>query len=360
VDATPLLGVRTGVGRYVGSLVDALVAHHAAELDLALTAFTWRTGGRPVVPGTVWRHRPAPARALRAAWLRAAWPPVELLAGRCEVFHATNFVLPPTRRAAGVVTVHDLAFLRFPETVSSASGAYRELVPAGLRRAAVVLCPSHAVAAEVTAQYALAPERVVVTGLGVDPAWTGARPVPAADRARLGLPERYVLFVGTREPRKDLPTLLAAHRAARDEDPGAVPPLVLAGPAGWGAVPAAAGADVLVAGYLPEDDLRAVVAGASCLVLPSLYEGFGLPVLEALACGVPVLATDLPVLREVGGTVCSYAPVGDVDGFAGALVAISRDPGDPAPRRAWAATATWQGCAEVTLAAYRQARATML
>ncbi len=364
LDATPLLGVRTGVGRYVASLVAALAAHDPAELDLALTAFTWRTGRRPVVPGARWRHRPAPARALRAAWTRSPLPPVEWLAGRCDVFHATNFVLPPARRAAGVVTVHDLAFLRFPVTVSRASQAYATLVPAGVRRAARVLCPSQAIADEVAHEYGLPAGQVLATPLGVDAGWSAARPPSAAGRARLGLPARYVLFVGTREPRKDLGTLLAAHRAARDADPDAVPPLVVAGPAGWGTDRTDAatrpGPDVAVTGFLAEDDLRAVVAGAACVVLPSLYEGFGLPVLEALACGVPVLASDLPALREVGGTVCAYAPVGDVDAFAAALVALCREPGEPVARRAQAAGFTWRACAERTLEAYRQARATML
>lgn len=373
LDATPLLGVRTGVGRYVSSLVDALVALEGAQLDLGLTAFTWRTGGRPAVPGARWRSRPVPARALRAAWTRSRQPPVELLSGRCDVFHGTNFVLPPTRRAVGVVTIHDLAFLRFPETVSRASQAYRTMVPAGLQRAARVLCPSQAVADEVAHEYALPPEQVLATPLGVDAGWSRARPPAAPDRARMALPDRYVLFVGTREPRKDLPTLLAAHRAARSQAPADVPPLLLVGPPGWGPEHAGVGdasgagpgrshpaADVVLSGFLAEADLRSVVAGATCLVLPSVYEGFGLPVLEALACGVPVLASDLPVLREVGGSVCTYAPVRDVDAFAAGLVALCREPGDPTLRRAQAAPFTWRACATATLAAYRQARATML
>lgn len=346
LDGTPLLGRRTGVGRYVGELVRRLPRH---DLDVRLTAFTWRTGGRPDL-GVPWRHRPAPARLLRAAWLRAGWPTGELLSGRVEVFHGTNFVLPPLRRAAGVVTVHDLTFLRYPEAVAAASLAYRDLVPAAVRRAARVLTPSQAVAAEVAAEYGLPAERVVATPLGVDPAWASAAPPAPAERARLGLPERYVLFVGTREPRKDLRTLVDAHRAAG----AGVPPLVLVGPAGWGAA-ADLPPDVVLPGWLPEEDLRSTVAGADVVVLPSRYEGFGLPVLEALACGRPVVCSDLPVLREVGGDLCRYAAVGDVDAFAQALLDVGADPGDPAPRRARAEAFTWQRCAALTVEAYRVA-----
>src|SRR6185312_2711183 len=191
--------------------------------------------------------------------------------------HGTNFVLPPLRRAAGVLTVHDLSYLRYPETVAAASLRYRTLVPRGLRRAAVVVTPSQAVAAEVKAEYGLG-DRVLATPLGVDEGWFGATPMPAAELAARGLPERYLLFVGTVEPRKGLPALLSALRLLHDSDRVAVPPLVLAGPPGWGpaletaALPPGA---VLSAGYLDTADLRRLVAGAALLAYPSVYEGFG-------------------------------------------------------------------------------------
>ncbi|MDP9434504.1 MAG: glycosyltransferase, partial [Actinomycetota bacterium] len=227
LDATPLLGTRTGIGRYTGALLAAL-AELGAD-DLVATAFSLRGRGAlqdVVPPGVRVAARPAPARALQAAWSRTEVPPVELLAGRLDVFHATNFVLPPLRRAAGVVTVHDLAFLHHAATVSAASARYRTLVPRSLRRAAVVLTPSEAVAGQVREAYA---PRVPVLAVphGVDPGWLEPQPPPSG--VGLDLPADYLLFVGTLEPRKDLPTLLAAHRLV----PGA-PPLVLAGPPGWG------------------------------------------------------------------------------------------------------------------------------
>jgi glycosyltransferase involved in cell wall biosynthesis len=359
LDATPLLGPRTGVGRYVEHLVRELA--RLDSLELVATAFTLRGAGAlpaAVPAGVQVRHRPAPARALQAAWDRLELPPVEWLAGRADVVHGTNFVLPPLRRAAGVVTVHDLSYLRFPETVAAASLRYRTLVPRGLRRAAVVLTPSEAVAAEVRAEYGLG-DRVLATPLGVDAGWFDATPMPAAELAARGLPERYLLFVGNVEPRKGLPALLDALRLLHEDDPG-TPPLVLAGPPGWGpaletaALPAGA---VVSAGYLDTADLRRLVAGAALLAYPSVYEGFGLPPLEAFAAGVPVVASDLPVVREVTGELAALAPVGDAAALAAAVRATLADPGDPAARRARARGFSWAACAARTAEAYRLARA---
>jgi glycosyltransferase involved in cell wall biosynthesis len=344
LDCTPLLGQRTGVGRYTHSLLTALSSY---DDELVATAFTFRGHDRlaPVLPpGVQVRSRPAPARGLQTLWARSSWPPVELLCGPVDVFHATNFVLPPVRRARGVVTIHDLSYLHRPETVSSASARYRALVPRSIARASVVITPSQATADLVREAYDVTVP-VVVTPLGVDAAWTSARPPDDALRRQLGLPSSYLLFVGTLEPRKDLRTLLAAHRLLAD-----APPLVLVGPPGWGAEVDTTGC--ITTGYLDDEPLRRVVAGASALVLPSLDEGFGIPVVEALAAGTPVVASDLRVLREVGGIVTAYAEPGDPGAFAAAIQQVLDDPGDPAPRRTHGAAYTWARCAEATRAAY--------
>lgn len=358
VDATPLLGPRSGVGRYVAGVLTGLAQLPGAPVP-ALTAFSVRGRLPADVPGRPARLR-APARLLHRLWARAPVPPVELLSGPADVFHAGNFVLPPSWRARGVVTVHDLAYLRYPETVTPAVRAYARLVPDSLRRAALVVTVSAAVRDELCAEYALDPAAVVVAPNGVDDDWARAAPPGAEDRLRLGLPERYLLFVGNAEPRKGLPVLVRAHAAARASDRD-VPPLVVVGPPGWGDAwggEALDRRDVVRLGYLPDTDLRRVVRGATAVCLPSRYEGFGLPVLEGLACGRPVVASDLPAHREVAGRLATLLPVGDADAWAHALVRVSGNEEDAASarlRQEHATAFTWRRSAEVHLATWRSA-----
>lgn len=368
-DATPLLGRLTGIGHYVDQLVENLPAAAGqldVELELVATAFTLRGNGlleHALTGGVTIKSRGVPARALRASWARTEFPPVEWLCGRADIFHGTNFVLPPVRHAAGVVTVHDLSYLRFPETVSADSLRYQELVPRSIARARVVCTLTAAMRDEIAAEYGLEPDRIHVTYPGVDPAWFDVAPLTADDRRRLGLPSRYLLAVGTLEPRKNLAQLLRAYGRLRASDPQ-TPPMVLAGASGWGpsldldGLPPQA---VVKTGYLDTADLRSVVAGASCLAFPSIYEGFGLPPVEALACGVPVVASDLPVTREVLGDAARLVPTGDDDALAEALRielnAPAPDRATVAARQAQARRWTWSRCAEQTLAAYQAALA---
>ncbi len=378
LDGTPLLGRRTGVGRYTEHLLAGL-ARLDTSWDLAATAFTWRgldelaeslpAGVRPAA-------RRAPARLLQDAWIRGEHPPVEWLTGAADVVHGTNFVLPPLRRARGVLTIHDLSYLRTPDTVTAASARYSDLVPRGLRRAAAVLTPSRAVAEEVIAAYRLDPALVTPTPLGVDDAWFTTPPPTAAWLQAHGLPERYLLFVGSVEPRKNLPVLLEAVRRLHAAKLGA-PPLVLVGPPGWGPTLDLAGlpaGSVIIAGYLDAEQLRATVAGAGVLCFPSRYEGFGLPPLEALAAGTPVVAADIPTVREVtrallapadspSGSPSAGSPVrlvrqADRDSFADdlaeAILALLSSPGDAEAGRTHARAFTWRRTAELTAAVYRR------
>jgi len=349
LDGTPLLGHRTGIGRYTAALAEELAS--TPELDVRVVAYTirgWR-GLRSVLPhGVLARGLPVPARLLRKSWLKSSFPPAELYAGLADVVHGTNFVLPPALWSAGVMTVHDLDFLDSVAELPPSDRELPELVRKCAARADIVCTPTHAVADVVSERLSVPADRIAVTPLGVDPAWFAARPPGEPLRRRLGLPESYLLFVGGNGPRKGLPTLLDAHALAPT-----LPPLVLVGPGHF-----AVSERIRNVGYLSDVDLRSVVAGASVLVLPSRNEGFGLPVLEALACNVPVVCSDVPALREVAGGQAHLVPVADAAALAAALTDALDDPPSSdvlAARRAHAARFTWRGCAEATVAAYRRA-----
>lgn len=356
LDGTPLLGARTGIGTYTENLIRALVARYPDD-EWAATAFTLRGRGElPVLlpNGVAPRTRPMSARALHTAWLRFDMPPAEAICGSTDIFHATNFVLPPLSRARGVVTVHDLAYLRYPRTVTDASLAYQELVPRSLRRAGAVCVVSQAMANQLLEAYRYPAERVVVTPLAVDRNWFDARPASADRRRALGLPDEYVLAVGTLEPRKNLGVLVDIWRRHPD-----LPPLVLVGGAGWGKGLDLSGMTpgrIVLTGRIQYSDLLPVVAGASLLAFPSIDEGFGLPPLEALATGTPVVAADIPVTHEVLGTQATFANPLDVDEFAVAITRSLDAPiGTAGSRRARAAEFSWARCAEQTYVAYQTA-----
>ncbi|WAL64913.1 glycosyltransferase family 1 protein [Amycolatopsis cynarae] len=349
LDGTPLLGNRTGIGRYTAALAEELASR--SDVDMRAVAFTlrgWRRLRRVLPHGARARGMPVAARLLRSCWLRSSFPPVELFAGRADVVHGTNFVLPGSLRAAGVLTIHDLAFLDAPGELAPSDRQLPELVRRGARHAGVICTPTAAVADSVAERLSVPREKIVVTPLGVDAAWfTGRRPTQEM-RERLRLPSEYLLFVGAAGPRKGLDWLLEAHAAAPE-----LPPLVFTGP---GSFPLSDRAQH--AGYLSDVDLRHVVAGASALVLPSRDEGFGLPVLEALACDVPVVCTDIPALREISGGYASLVPYGDVDALAQALRAAVSEPHTASmsvQRRTHAAGFTWRRCADATVGAYRLA-----
>ena len=351
LDGTPLLGNRTGIGRYTAALAEELAS--MSGVDMRAVAFTlrgWRKLRRVLPHGSRARGMPVSARLLRKCWLRAPFPPVELFAGFTDIVHGTNFVLPAAVRARGVLTIHDLAFLDAPDELAPSDGEQPQLVARSAARAAVVLTPTRAVA-EITAERLdISPDKIAVTPLGVDLAWFTARPPSEALRRRIGLPKSYLLFVGGAGPRKSLGWLLKAHEATPD-----LPPLVLAGPGHTTRTE-----NVRSIGYLSDVDLRSVVAGAAALILPSRDEGFGLPVLEAMACDVPVVCSDVPALREISGGHASLVPYGDAEALGAALTAALADPPAPAvlaDRRTHAAEFTWRRTAELTVAAYRRALA---
>jgi glycosyltransferase involved in cell wall biosynthesis len=241
--------------------------------------------------------------------------------------------VPPSKRAGAVVSVHDLTPLHHPELCNPATLAYPGLIRTALRRGAWVHTDSAFVAGEVIDAFGADPARVRVVAPGVPPA-IEMDPTTTRTVAAAFLPagvRHYILAVGTAEPRKDLPGLVRAfdELADRHEDLA----LVLAGPPGWGEealdaaiVGARAASRVVRTGWLEQAALDALLREAAVLAFPSLYEGFGFPPLEAMAAGVPVVATRAGSLPEVLGDGASMVDVGDHDGLVEALDKVLTDP----------------------------------
>ena len=305
-----------------------------------------------------------PARPLHALWGRSAVPPIEWFIGNMDVVHGTNFVVPPTRKAGAVVSVHDLTPLHYPELCNPATLAYPGLIRRALRRGAWVHTDSAFVAGEVVEAFGADPARVRVVAPGVATVVAGATDAMRA-LVEPFLPRgasRYVLAVGTAEPRKDLPGLVRAFDRLADAHPDLA--LVLAGPSGWGEdalnaaiARASANARVVRTGWLEPVALAALLQEATVLAFPSLYEGFGFPPLEAMASGVPVVATRAGSLPEVLGDGAVLVDVGDHDGLVEALDNVLNDPALRqrlvAVGAARAASFSWDRCGEELARLYR-------
>ncbi|MGH2748886.1 MAG: glycosyltransferase family 4 protein [Actinomycetota bacterium] len=344
LDAGPLLDPPTGVGRYVRELAGALDAL-GIEVERYAVAFG---GARP--PGV--RRWRAPARLTQWSWRRLGVPTIERLVGRVDVVHATNFVLPALAQTPGVLTVHDLSYLQ--DDAFPTSERLRDLVPWSLDRAARVLVPSHAIAAELIDRYPTAEDRVDVIHEGVSPIFFGATPLSQTVLGKMGIPGPFVVAAGTIAPRKNLPRLLDAWRQARG--PLRDWRLVLAGPKGWGPeLDQTEG--VMPIGWVGDETLPGLLAAADVFCYPSLYEGFGLPPLEAMAAGTATLAGRYSAAEEVLADAAMLVDPTDGDAIAEALVTLATDE-DLRARlgragRAHAARYTWENTGAATLKSYR-------
>ena len=307
------------------------------------------------------RRPPAPARLLQAAWLKGSLPPVELLSGRADVFHGTNFVLPPRRRAAGVLMIHDLAYEKLPEVVTAASLRYRSWYPGpcGTRGSWSPPPP-----ARLRTRW---PSSTGSTGHGSSHAARGHRRLVRSRSPRRpdwlaehGLPERYLLFVGSLEPRKNLKILLEAHARARAENPD-VPTLVLVGPPGWGEAVEQPATEWSPPATSRTPSCASWSRARSPSPCPHGTRDSGCLCSRPSPRGLPSSPGRVPALQEISAGLAPIVDPDDVEGLAHEIVTISTTESSAGAdaRRQRAREFTWRRCAETTMRAYHQATGTL-
>ncbi len=352
-----------GTARYTREIARAVAAELiAAGSPRPVSACAWHRDVLPAeIPGVAGPYRlRLGRRALAAAWERGLGPAPR---GPLDVVHAPTLLVPPKRGRGLVVTIHDAIPWTHPGTLTPRGVAFhRRMAARAVRDADVVITVSEASAAELEPVLHLGDRlRVIPLGVSADL----AVPADAADRVRrLGLPESgWLVSVATLEPRKGLDVALAA--LAHPDAPDL--PLAVAGSPGWGGVDLAAEAHrlglapgrVIALGSLGDANLAAVLGGAVALVAPARAEGFGLPTLEAMALGVPVVASDAAALVELTAGAALHTPVGDAPALAAALSHVASDPAlraelSAAGRRR-AADFSWTRAGSATIAAYADA-----
>ncbi len=345
IDATLVRPDRlTGIERYALCLASALARRAPGEIVL----FT-RQDAPPALKKLPVEQRASPFRYRFS--IEQGWLPMAASRAGVDLLHMLAFPTPLLWRGKAAITVHDATPWLHRDTISAGMRFYYgPLYKQALRRAARILTVSESSRADLVATLGVPTEHIHVTHNGVDRCFFEARP-PRGPRAP------YLLAVGTLEPRKNIPVLLDAFRQLRAE--GRDLQLVLVGRQGWAdSLPLAElAAHVRLTGSIPDSELAELYAGASCFVLPSLYEGFGLCLAEAMAAGAPAVASDIPALRELAGDTVRYAPSGSSSAFADAirLALDQRQESSALAKRARerARRFSWDTCAAETMEVYR-------
>jgi glycosyltransferase involved in cell wall biosynthesis len=351
---------RTGVSRYIESLLEHLPAEVAGD---EVIVYVGREVGQLDSSLQIRRAPVSVGRPpFRIAWELAALPLLTRRDG-LDLFHGTVNVLPAGLGCPSVVTVHDLAFLRYPEQVTAKRYHYlKRMIGRSVRNVAAVIVPSVATGEDVADLLGVEPDRIAVVPLGVSSRFQPASVVEIERvRAKYGLSKPYVLAVGTIEPRKNLPRLIQAMAhldSTVDEE------LVIAGPVGWlsaeveqGIARSGLGERIRRPGYIEDADLAPLYSAASVVAMPSLYEGFGLPVLEALATGAVVVTSNVSSLPEVAGDAAILVDplsVGSIaEGISSAISNLGQRERLCAAAIEQASKFSWSRTAHETMAVYR-------
>jgi len=366
IDGRLLFYRRAGIGQYTLRLVEALTRIAPRERFLLLQD---RRQRGPLLQAPNLRHVPVWTPS-HHRWEHFTLP-LELLPLRLDLFHSPDFVLPERRAFAGVVTVHDLAFLRFPHLVTPQAARYYGRVHRAVRSAERVIVDSECTRRDVLELLGIPEEKVTVVYMAAGPAFHPYE-VPPEDRRTFSgyvlAPQQFALFVGTIEPRKNLPGLLRAFHRMRERYPDLEPHprLVIVGEEGWLSQEVfrvvnelRLAQEVAFIGSLPLGDLVWLYRAARLFVFPSLYEGFGLPPLEAMACGAPVIASSAGALPEVLGDAAWLIAPEDTEGWAEAMARLWGDDALRAQLRTRglerAGRFSWDEAAGRTLGVYREA-----
>jgi glycosyltransferase involved in cell wall biosynthesis len=363
LDLRPALARPTGVGAYALALARRLPAlapedcfyFFSASLKDRFPAQAW-PGNATLV------DRPLPVKVLNYAWNRLGGPALDhLVRARLDLVHSPHPLVVPGRTARHVVTLHDLFFLKHPDmTEAEIRRDYVPLVRDHVKRADGVICVSEHTAKEAQLLLDVPREKIAVIPNGVDPAYR--EPVSEAEveavLTRLRLPRGAILYVGSQEKRKNLVNLAMAYLGLSRQRKR-LPPLVLVGPgAEWTQGGSVFGSGISATGYMETRDIRALMAASALLVLPSLEEGFGLPVAEAMAAGLPVVCSRGSALEEVAGGAATLVDPLDAGSIAAGLEKVLEDPALAAAQRQrgleWSRRFDWDEAARQTLDFYRR------
>ncbi len=363
LDIQSAISQRAGIGRYTGMLLANLPGLRGAD-EISCFYFDFRRRGAGACPpGVVCRAvRWLPGRLVQQSWKRLNWPPFDRLAGYADVYHFPNFIIPPLRRGRAVATIHDLSFLRHPDFTETRNLAYlRARLDRTVARADAIITDSGFCAAEIEDLLPASRGKTTAVHLGIG-AEFAAPPAAAlaAWRARRGLDRPYLLSVGTLEPRKHYQFLIDVF----DRLPGFDGELVIAGRRGWKCEPilermraSPRAARIRWLADAEDGELPLLYAGAEALLFPSVYEGFGFPPLEAMACGTPVLSSAGGALPEILGGGAWIMPEFDAEAWAASAKRLLCD---SALRAEWkargrmqAARYDWVETARRTWAVYR-------
>ncbi len=359
IDARLVSYTSGGISEYTLGLARALAALESGDEILLLE-------GRRAKDNPGWPEAAQRVRLLTPPHhrLEQLTLPLELMHLAPDLLHSPDFIPPFRRRCRSVITIHDLAFLRFPGLLTPESARYYGQVRRAVESADRVIAVSEATRRDLLRLLSADPDKITVVHEAADPAFRPLDPpVRELHRTRLGLPARFVLFVGTLEPRKNIPTLLKAFAAVRLRHDVS---LVVVGGKGWlyedvfGTRDSLGLGDAVVfRGRVPPAELLYYYNSASCLALPSLYEGFGLPALEAMACSTPVIVSNVSSLPEITGNAALAVDPHDVEGLAAAIDRLLTDEDLRARLQALgparAAGFSWEKAARETLAVYHKA-----